>query len=200
MAETSKRPANYADLEAVPPHLVAEILFGSLVTHPRPVPRHVAAGYNLGLELGGPFQRGRGGPGGWRFLPEPELHLGPHVVVPDLAGWNADRLPNDAADRAFIEIAPDWVCEVLSPSTERHDKGPKRRIYATYNVGHLWHVDPRDHSLEVFLRQDRNWLLTHTFFDDEQVSAPPFEVLTFSLGLLWPFDPPLQEPPAESTT
>lgn len=190
MTTTRNTPATYADLEAVPPHLVAEILFGTLVTHPRPVPRHGAAGYNLGLELGGPFQRGRGGPGGWIFLPEPELHLGPHVAVPDLAGWRADKLPAIAVENAFIEVAPDWICEFLSPSTEKYDKGAKRRIYATYGVPHLWHVDPRARMLEVFFLQEKNWLLTHTFVDQDEVCAPPFEALTFKLGLLWPFDPP----------
>jgi Uma2 family endonuclease len=185
-----KSPATYADLEAVPPHLVAEIIFGALVTHPRPVPQHGAAGYNLGLELGAPFQRGRGGPGGWIFLPESELHLGPHVAVPDLAGWRSERLPPGAVTQAHIEIAPDWICEVLSPSTEKYDKGDKRRIYATYEVEHLWFVEPRGRNLEVFHRQARDWLLTHTVFDNDDVNAPPFDALTFKLGLLWPFDKP----------
>jgi len=195
----AKRPATYADLEAVPPHLVAEILFGELVTHPRPARRHTGAASRLGMILGSPFDLGVGGPGGWIVLDEPELHLGPHVAVPDLAGWRRERV-TEPADKPFFEVAPDWVCEAISPRTEKIDKGPKRRIYATYNVAHLWLVDPRDHSLEVFARQDRNWLLTHTFFDDEQVCAPPFEALTFSLGLLWPFDPPTPEPTAEPTT
>ena len=190
MTAPAKIPATYADLEAVPPHLVAELLFGNLVTHPRPVPRHGAAGYNLGLELGGPFQRGRGGPGGWIFLPEPELHLGPNVVVPDLAGWKASRLPPAAVEQAFIEVAPDWICEVISPSTEKHDKGEKRQLYALYGIEHLWHLDPRPRTLEVFTRQDKNWLLTHTFLDQDEVRAPPFAEIVFSLGLLWPLDPP----------
>ena len=93
-------------------------------------------------------------------------------------------------DKAYFEIAPDWVCEALSPSTEKYDKGDKRKIYANRGVGHLWFVDPRTKGLEVFARQDLNWLLTHTFFDDVEVNAPPFAELTFQLGLLWPFDPP----------
>jgi Uma2 family endonuclease len=161
------------------------------------VPKHGAAGYNLGLELGGPFQRGRGGPGGWIFLPEPELHLGPHVTVPDLAGWRMERLPPEAVDKAYVEIAPDWICEVLSAATEKYDKGDKRRIYAKYGVEHLWFVDPRAKSLEVFVRRDKDWLLTGTFFESDDVCAPPFEALRFSLGLLWPFDTPGQ--PAGST-
>ena len=190
MTEASHKPATYADLEALPPHLVGEILFGSLVTHPRPAPRHGAAAISLSDELVGPFQKGRGGPGGWLFVPEPELHLGPHVVVPDIAGWRRDRLHVNGMHEAYIEVPPDWACEVISPSTEKYDKGDKRRIYATYSVPHLWFVDPRSRTLEAFERQDKNWLLTHTFFDDEEVNAPPFTELKFSLGLLWPFDPP----------
>lgn len=190
MTDASHTPATYADLEAVPPHLVAEILFGSLVTHPRPAPRHGAAANAVGTTLSQPFQFGAGGPGGWIFIVEPELHLGPHVIVPDIAGWRRERLPAEAIEGAFVSVAPDWVCEILSPSTEKYDKGDKRRIYATYGVGHLWFVDPRARTLEVFERQDRNWLLTHTFVDREGVSAPPFGEHTFSLGLLWPFDPP----------
>ena len=194
MTETAHKPATYADLERVPPHLVAEILFGHLVTHPRPVPRHGAATASLSDELVGPFQKGRsGGPGGWVFIDEPELHLGPHIAVPDLAGWRKERL-SGGVDKAWIEVAPDWICEILCPRTEKYDKGDKRRIYAHYGVDHLWHLDPRTKLLEVFRRQDKDWLLTHTFQDEEAVSAPPFDAITFSLGALWPFDMPGQPP------
>jgi Uma2 family endonuclease len=120
---------------------------------------------------------------------EPELHLGPHIVVPDHAGWRKERLVG-AVDNAFIAIAPDWVCEFLSPSTEKYDRGDKRRIYATYGVDHMWLTDPRIRSIEVYKRQNKDWLLIDTFFDNDEVSAPPFEAITFNLGLLWPFDQP----------
>ena len=193
MAEPARRAATYADLEAVPPHLVAEILFGNLVTHPRPSPRHGAASSALGVELGGPFQKGSGGPGGWIFIDEPELHLGPHVTVPDLAGWRRERL-TDLPDIAWIEIAPDWICELLSPSTEKYDRGVKRLIYAQAGVPHLWHVDPRPQILEVFELVNGKWLLHEAFQGSAKVSAPPFEALTFDLSLLWPFDPPAEKP------
>lgn len=189
MSEPRSKVATYADLEAVPPHLVAEILFGTLVTHPRPVRRHGGAATVLGMAIGSPFQLKIGGPGGWIFVDEPELHLGPHILVPDIAGWHVEHV-TEPADKAYFEVAPDWVCEVISPSTEKYDKGAKRRIYALYGVMHLWFVDPRARTLEVFERQDANWLLTHTFFDADEVCAPPFVELKFSLGLLWPFDPP----------
>jgi len=182
-----KRPATYADLEAVPENLVAEILFGELVTHPRPTRRHGGASIALGALLGTAYQFGVGGPGGWIFVDEPELHLGPHVVVPDIAGWRRERV-TEPADKAWFEVAPDWICEVLSPRTEKRDKGEKRRIYAEYSVGHLWYVDPRARSLEMFARQDKGWLLTGSYFDEEEVRGAPFAGLAFALGLLWPFD------------
>lgn len=191
MRAPKHKTATHADLQAVPPHLVAEILFGRLVTHPRPTPRHGAASNALSATVSGPFQFGTSGPGGWVFIDEPELHLAPHVAVPDLAGWRRERLPPSAVDKAFVEVVPDWMCEIVSPSTEKCDKGDKRRIYATCEVAHLWLLDPRARLLEVFRRQDNDWLLTQTFTDTEDVCAPPFEAITFSLGLLWPFDPPL---------
>jgi Uma2 family endonuclease len=136
-----------------------------------------------------PFGFGQGGPGGWIFIIEPELHLGPHVVVPDLAGWRHEKLAG-REEGAWFEEIPDWVCEVLSPATEVYDRGDKRRIYATFAVDYLWHLDPRSRVLEVFKRQDTSWLLTHTFTGRDDVSAPPFDAISFSLGLLWPFDPP----------
>lgn len=190
MPRVVERQATYADIEALPPPLVGEILFGTLVKHPRPTARHGMAATSLADELVGPFQKRRGGPGGWIFIAEPELHLGPHITVPDIAGWRRERLTADTQDAAVIEIAPDWICEILSPSTERYEKGDKRRIYALHGVEPLWHLDPRAKTLETFQLQDENWLLTHTFVDNEDVCAPPFDAINFSLGLLWPFDPP----------
>jgi Uma2 family endonuclease len=187
MAQSVEKPATYADLEKVPPHLVAEILFGSLVTHPRPSPRHAVASNSLGHELTGPFQKGRSGPGGWIFMTEPELHLGPHVVVPDLAGWRRERMPT-MPDKTYIELPPDWVCEVISPSTAGIDRGPKRRIYATYGIGHLWHLDPIAKVLEVFELRDKHWVLHDTYVDGAEVSAPPFAAVPFQLSSLWPLD------------
>jgi Uma2 family endonuclease len=187
MVEVTERPATYEDLLAVPEHLVAEILFGRLVTHPRPAPRHATSANALSTVLTSPFQFGRDGPGGWIFMSEPELHLGEHVVVPDLAAWRRDRLPT-LPDTAWIDIPPDWICEVLSPSTQRHDRGDKRIIYADAGVGHLWHLDPVLRMLEVFALRDGKWLLLGSFHDNAEVAAPPFAEVSFSLGLLWPFD------------
>lgn len=184
MAEPLKRPATYADLERVPEHLVAEIIEGALVTHPRPAPRHALAYSSLGHELMGPFQKGRGGPGGWWILDEPELHLGPHVLVPDLAGWRRERLPR-LPETAWFELAPDWVCEIISPATARHDRISKSRIYAAFEVRHLWLVDPDARTLEAMALKDGQWLIAAVFADDEEVAAPPFAEVPFSLANLW---------------
>ena len=189
MAEPKAKPATYADIEALPPNIVGEIIFGALVTHPRPAPKHGGAASALGMLTGSAYQFGRDGPGGWVFVDEPELHLGPHVLVPDIGGWRRERLAN-MPDAPYFETPPDWLCEVLSPSTEKYDRGDKRRIYGRFGVGHLWFVDPVAQVLEVFERQGEDWLLTHTFVEREEVCAPPFGELTFSLGLLWPFDEP----------
>ena len=198
-AQPAKKRATYADLEAVPPHLVAEIIDGELVTHPRPAPRHVKASHLMADELTGPFERGRGGgPGGWIFMPEPELHFGPEIVVPDIAGWRRERL-TELPETPYLEVVPDWVCEVISPSTEVYDRGAKRRIYGEAGVAHLWLLSPTARLLEVFGRSHDRWMLLATFQDAEEVSAPPFDAIAFSLGVLWPFDMPDQAvTPAET--
>lgn len=188
-AHVSARAATYSDLEAVPDHLVAEIIDGVLETHPRPRPRHARATTRLGAGLMEPFERGRGGPGGWIFMFEPELHLGTDVAVPDLPGWRSERLTSEPSE-PFITIAPDWVCEVLSPSTARLDRGPKRRLYAAAGIGHLWLLDPNEGELEAFERAGHRWLLLATIQRGEDVRAAPFEALPFPLDDLFPFDDP----------
>ena len=189
MSVTAKKIATYKDIEALPPHVTGEIIFGSLATHPRPAPRHGRAQSSLSYELEGPFDRGKGGPGGWTFVTEPELHLAEHVVVPDLAGWRRERL-TPFPETAWIETSPDWVCEILSAATESYDRNEKRRIYASAGVAFLWLLDPRVKVLECFTRVADNWLLTNTFDNGAQVSAPPFEATRFALSNLFPIDEP----------
>ena len=197
MADPARRLATYADLEAVPAHPVAEIIDGTLETHPRPRPRHATMAWELSAELGPPFRRGRGGPGGWIFMTEPELHLGPDVVVPDVAGWRRERMPTEP-DAAFVETSPDWACEMLSPSTVRLDRGPKRRIYAGAGVGHLWLIEPADGVLEGFALDGGRWLLTGSIQRGETVALPPFDATPFPFDDLFPFDDPAS--PAQSET
>jgi hypothetical protein len=184
MLNAKARVATYADIEALPPHVVGEIVYGVLHSHPRPAPRHGVAANNLGHEVTGPFRLGRGGPGGWIFMVEPELHLGPHVVVPDIAGWRVERL-TPFPETAFIESPPDWLAEVLSPSTQAIDRTDKLSVYAEFGVKHCWYVDPIARTLEVFALTGGKWLIANTFREADPVTAPPFEVHTFPLDVLW---------------
>ncbi len=178
MLKPKPRPATYADLEAQTPNLVGEILFGVLHASPRPTPRHLLAAGHLSAELTGPFDRGKNGPGGWIFIMEPELHLGPHVVVPDLAGWRRERL-TPFPETAFIETPPDWLCEVLSPSTSALDRTDKLTVYAEFGVGHCWYVDPLARTLELFELTGGKWQLAAAFKDADTITAPPFAVHAF---------------------
>ena len=184
MLKPKSRPATYADIEALPANMVGEIVFGALHAHPRPAPRHSVAANQLGYEVSGPFGRGGNGPGGWIFMVEPELHLGPHVVVPDIAGWRRERL-TPFPETAWIETAPDWLAEILSPSTQAIDRTDKLAIYAEYGVKHCWYVDPIARTLEALEARAGKWLIAATFRDDDPVTAPPFEAHTFALDLLW---------------
>lgn len=177
-------PATYDDLCRVPPHLVAEILDGELYTHPRPAPRHAVAFSNLTDELVGPFGKGRGGPGGWWIIGEPEVHLDAQVLVPDLAGWRRVRMPV-LPDSAWFDLVPDWVCEILSPATARSDRVVKMRIYAEQGALHLWLLDPGLQTLETYGLDDGRWVLLETCAGADRVAAPPFEVIAFALAGLW---------------
>ncbi|MGX7707505.1 Uma2 family endonuclease [Methylobacterium sp. Gmos1] len=198
MAEAAPLWATYADLEAVPDHLVAEIVDGRLETHVHTLPRLGVALAALAGELGAPFSRGRGGPGGWLFMPRTEFHVGRQVLVPDLAGWRRERLSCIDPDAGYIETPPDWVCEILSPSTARLDRGPKRRIYAEAGVSHLWLLDPAVGVLEAFALSDGRWLLLGTVARGETVALAPFDAVPFPLDDLFPFDDPAAPPPAET--
>lgn len=183
-APSVRRPATYQDVLDAPETMVAELIEGALHLHPRPAPRHAVASSYLGGELAAPFGQGRGGPGGWWILDEPEIHLGTDVIVPDLAGWRRERMPA-LPDTAFFAVAPDWVCEVLSPGTRRIDLTDKRRLYAAAGVLHLWFVDPTDRTLEAFALRDGAWTLTAALKDDEEVRVAPFDAVAFPLSVLW---------------
>lgn len=180
-----KSPATYEDLLSVPDPLVAEILDGDLFATPRPALRHAATASALGVEIGGPFAQGREGPGGWWILDEPELHLKDDVVVPDLAGWRRERLPV-VPDAAYLTLAPDWVCEVLSPSTESLDRLRKLRIYAREGVPHAWLVNPMPRTVEIFRLERGRWIVAATCGGQDVVHAEPFEAIALELSRLWP--------------
>jgi Uma2 family endonuclease len=184
MGDPAKRRATYEDLRAVAKNLVAEIIDGELVTQPRPASLHARASSRLGMELGGPFDRGKGGPGGWILLDQPELHLHGDVLVPELAGWRRERMP-ELPDAAAFELAPDWVCEVLSPATAATDRAGKMPIYARERVGHVWLVDPIARTLEAYRLAGDHWTLVGTWREDAKVYVEPFEVLELELAGLW---------------
>lgn len=184
MTEKIKDGALYEDVIAAPEYKIAEIVEGFLYLSPRPAPRHANAATVLGSDLNDAFQRGRSGPGGWRILFEPELHLIGDVLVPDIAGWKRERLP-DLPDDVGFKVTPDWVCEVLSPSGERFDRLTKLPRYAVAGVNHLWLVDPLQRHLEVFGRHDLQWVLLEQYSGDSTVVAPPFEEVPVELAPLW---------------
>jgi len=178
------RRATYDDLAKLPDRVVGEILDGELHVSPRPAVLHSLASSTLGSELVAPFQRGRGGPGGWWILDEPELHLGEDVVVPDLAGWRRERLPQLPVSPS-LSLAPDWVCEILSPATERIDRVHKLPIYAREGVGHAWLINPEARTLEVYRRSGDAWLLVTSHEEDDVVRAEPFDAVALELKALW---------------
>jgi Uma2 family endonuclease len=182
---TAKRPATYEDLQRLPENVVGEIIDGELVVSPRPALRHAAAASALGGDLATTFGRhGGSGPGGWIILAEPEVHIVGQVLVPDLAGWRRERLPQ-LPDAAFLDVAPDWVCEVLSSSTVARDRTSKTRHYAGAGVGHLWFVDPSAETLEVYRLEAGAWRLVGGFAGAVKVRAEPFEGLELDLGNSW---------------
>lgn len=184
---TARGPATLDDLEGVPENKVGEIIDGELFVSPRPASRHARASSRLGMDLGPPFDRGRGGPGGWIILFEPELHLGPgpDALVPDLAGWRRERMP-EMPDAAAFTLSPDWVCEVLSPSTEVLDRVRKLRVYGREQVGHVWLINPRTETLEVYrLGENETWTRVAAHHGAVTVHAEPFETHPLNLADLW---------------
>jgi Uma2 family endonuclease len=179
-----RKPATYADLEALPAHVVGELIAGELHVSPRPAAPHTVAGSRLGGKLSSRFDWGDGGPGGWIILFEPELHFGEDVLVPDIAGWRRERMPRPPRVAAFT-LAPDWLCEVLSPSTAALDRGAKLPVYAREGVRHVWLVDPEARTLEVLRLEGTRYTLLVTHTGLARVRAEPFEAIELELGFLW---------------
>jgi Uma2 family endonuclease len=182
---TSRRPATYQDVLDAPPNLVAELVQGALHLHPRPASRHARASLKLGARLDDPFENGIGGPGGWYLAIEPELHLGEDVVVPDVAGWRRERM-REYPDVPAIDLAPDWVCELLSPATRHFDLTVKRELYGARGVGHLWLIDPGARTLDAFELRDAAWVRIAALQDAAEVRVAPFAAIGFPLAALWP--------------
>jgi Uma2 family endonuclease len=177
-----KKRATYDDLREVPDRFVAEMFDGDLYASPRPALPHAHATSVLVAQLIGGFHRS--GPGGWVILCEPELHFGNDVLVPDLAGWRRERLPKVPPD-AYMTLAPNWICEVLSATTEHIDRGKKLRIYARERVGHAWLLDPLRQTLEVLALELGNWVGDASHEGSAKVRVAPFGSKALGLGPLW---------------
>lgn len=184
-ANRSIPPTLYGEFASLPEHVTGEIISDELYTRPRPSGRHGLAASALTVRIGSPFGFSDS-PGAWWIIPEPEVHLvlDLEVLVPDLAGWRRERMPSLPDDQRFV-VTPDWVCEILSPSTARRDRTLKLPLYARYGVPHAWLVDPLAHTLEAFELRDGVWTLIATLAEDDPVRVPPFDAVEFPLGNLW---------------
>ena len=186
----------YRRLRALPEAVCGEIIDGSLITSPRPAMPHASGATQMGADLTVRFGRKPGGsdtPGGWWIVGEPELHLilpgVTHVLAPDIAGWRRERLPV-MPRAASISLAPDWVCEILSPSTARYDRKTKARIYHDGGVGWRWLVDPEARTVEAYRREGAFWMQLGVWADQEVARIEPFDAVELDLSVWWEgFDP-----------
>ncbi|MBF0498300.1 MAG: Uma2 family endonuclease [Deltaproteobacteria bacterium] len=185
MSEPAKKEAIYDDLYNIPENMTGEIIRGELIVTPRPSTKHVRTTSALNVKIGGPYDFGEGGgPGGWIILVEPEIALGENILVPDLAGWKKDRFPKKQ-EHNWIDVVPDWVCEVLSPSTALRDRTKKMAIYAEYGVGHLWFIDPVHMTVDVFRLESDHWVSLGVFGGTDKARLEPFAQIEIDLGDLW---------------
>lgn len=182
-----KLRASYADIEALPAHITGELIAGQLYTQPRPFLPHAHAIGTIFSELRNPFFKKYGGPGGWILVIEPEIHFrSGDVLVPDLAGWRRERWITPA-NKQHITLAPDWVCEVLSESTEVVDRGIKMEIYGQHHVSHVWLIDPIECIVEVYRHEQGQYSRTQYAQGSQSVRLEPFASLELELSSLWSF-------------
>lgn len=187
MATPQRKLATYADLLALPQDTRAEVLGGEVVLSPAPLPRHSKAQGSARRFLGGPFDDddGHGGPGGWWIFVEVDVMLGPHDVVrPDLSGWKRERFSQPGRVRP-IEVVPDWVCEVLSPSTAARDRITKRRLYAQAGIPYYWLIDPELRAVEALTLRDGAWVELGVFDETATARIAPFDAIELEIGRLF---------------
>ncbi len=190
MSAPAVRRATYQDVLDAPANVIAEVIFGALHTQPRPALPHARVSSRLGVAIGRRFDLDdddSDGPGGWILYDEPELHLGaePDIVVPDIAGWHRERLAGTQQDGAFLSVPPDWLCKVLSPSTQRLDRAEKMDIYLREQVRHVWLIDPLARTLEVYRHGGELWHRIAVHHGDAVVRAEPFDAVELPLRRLW---------------
>jgi Uma2 family endonuclease len=187
--EAARKLKTYDDLLDLPEGVYAELHAGELVTQPGALPEHGRVQGGLLRFIGGPFDDDTDGPDGWWILLETDVRFTPHDVTrPDLAGWRRARLPSPAGVRP-IDVVPDWICEVLSPSNARHDRVFKQRLYARHGVPYYWLVDPAERTLEAYVLKDSQWLVAGVWDDTAVARVPPFEAVELPVGRLF-FPPP----------
>lgn len=197
MAARVRDHATYEDLVNAPENMIAELVDGELYTWPKPRGRHVVASSRLGGLLTQAFDAGDGGPGGWLILDEPELHLAlnQRVLVPDIAGWRIERMPDIPSDHRFT-IVPDWVCEILSSSTWRFDRLTKMPIYARYGVSYAWLIDLDARYLEAKRLKDGQWTEIAVHAGNQTARIEPFDAIEIDLTRIWGREPEPDSPPS----
>lgn len=184
-ARKMDRPATLADIDALPEGVVGEIIDGTLYTHPRPMAGHGFLETRFSSLLDGPFQEGLGGPGGWWIITEPGIRVeGSPEFSPDIAGWRRDRVPEFPPEQ--WTAAPDWACEILSPSTRGYDQRIKRPFYARIGIRHLWFIDLEARTLTVSELMDGRWVELGVYGDEDTIRVAPFEDVELKLTRLWP--------------
>jgi Uma2 family endonuclease len=186
VSASAKRLATYADLEALPEDARGEVLAGEIVVQPSPTPIHQSTIGEIYAELRGPFQRGRGGPGGWWLIQDVDVEFGPHDICrPDISGWRVERVPAFPADRP-VRHRPDWLCEGLSPRTALRDQGDKRAIYQRAGVPWYWLVDPLNRTLSVLRLVADGYVVDRVAGDQGLVALPPFDAVAIDLSSVFP--------------
>jgi Uma2 family endonuclease len=175
-----------ADLDALPPGTVGEIINGVLYTMTRPRARHQRTMTRIGSAVGEPFDMGHGGPGGWWIVTGPGIEL-PNTpeISPDVAGWRRERMPELPGDEP-IRLVPDWVCEILSRTTRRHDQLIKMPYYAEVGVPYSWIVDLEARVLTAQRLESRHWVTIGTYSDETEARIAPFDAVPLNVADWWP--------------
>ncbi len=194
MAARMKTGATYEDLVRLPENMIGELIDGEIYASPRPSGPHARFTSVLEVLISSRYDVGIKGPGGWWILFEPELHLGPDTVVPDVAGWRRERMPTIPQGHIFT-IAPDWVCETLSTSNAVYDRRKKLPIYARHDVPYAWIADPIRRTVEVFQLVNGRWTHLGIYDESDVFAAEPFPLAEIDLPLIWEAMP-AEEPPS----
>jgi Uma2 family endonuclease len=183
----SMKPPTLEDLDALPPGIVGEIIEGVLYTMTKPRARHQRTGLEIGSGLLGPFDHGRNGPGGWWIIAEPGIELPNNTkeISPDVAGWRRERMPELPVDEP-IRVVPDWVCEILSPTTRRHDLLVKLPYYARIGVAYHWLVDLEARVLIAHRLESADWRIIGTYSNETEARIAPFDAVPLDVADWWP--------------